>query len=133
MGNTQTILKSDLKSRQKLINEFSQNTATAVENIDGILAQIEKNEQLEKEKARKNRYKKENDKEIKTTITIGITEKKENYLVVRNIFSEAEVYGADIQSIGDKAEKCPRRLCTVRAGIGIISSKVRGIIMGLTM
>ena len=58
-GNTQTILKSDLKSRQKLINEFSQNTATAVENIDGILAQIEKNEQLEKEKARKNRYKKE--------------------------------------------------------------------------
>ena len=64
-GNTQTILKSDLKSRQKLINEFSQNTATAVENIDGILAQIEKNEQLEKEKARKNRYKKENDKEIK--------------------------------------------------------------------
>lgn len=104
-GNTQTILKSDLKSRQKLINEFSQNTATAVENIDGILAQIEKNEQLEKEKARKNRYKKENDKEIKTTITIGITEKKENYLVVRNIFSEAEVYGTDIQSIGDKAEK----------------------------
>ena len=58
-GNTQTILKSDLKSRQKLINEFSQNTATAVENIDGILAQIEKNEQLEKEKARKNRYKKD--------------------------------------------------------------------------
>ena len=29
-GNTQTILKSDLKSRQKLINEFSQNTAKAV-------------------------------------------------------------------------------------------------------
>ena len=34
-GNTQTILKSDLKSRQKLINEFSQNTASPTGSHDG--------------------------------------------------------------------------------------------------
>lgn len=64
-GNTQTILKSDLKSRQKLINEFSQNTATAVENIDGILAQIEKNEQLEKKRQEKTDTKKKTIRKLK--------------------------------------------------------------------
>ena len=93
-GNTQSIMRTDFKSRQRLLENYAGKGDNAVAEIGYILAQMEENERAKKKKG---------DKDAESQIYLPVTEKKENYQAVQGIISDAVAFSGDVQSIGDKA------------------------------
>ena len=100
-GNTQTILHTDLRNRQRLLTELSGKGTDAVAEIDRILNQMELSEKEAKDAKEGNEA--NNQTSVQATMMSG-AENKENYLAVRDIFLEASSFQEDVQDIGEKAK-----------------------------